>query len=282
MPVVQIFVRLLLLAVILFVLYIYMIMPRIFGRPDQSAFRGALFAHRGFFDTGKGIPENSMPAFRRAVAAGYCIELDVQLSKDGIPVVFHDFTLKRMTGRPGRVCDYTAEELSGFYLDSTSYTIPLFSDVLDLVHGETPLLVEIKSEGTNMEVCRKADALLRSYQGTYCIESFNPLVLLWYRRHHPQILRGQLSDRFLAQPQYRKVRLVLPCLALQNMMLDFLARPDFIAYNCRYGQNISRRLIRRLFGGKSAAYTIKSGRDFKEAKPHFDAFIFDSFDPGRL
>ena len=94
MPVVQIFVRLLLLAVILFVLYIYMIMPRIFGRPDQSAFRGALFAHRGFFDTGKGIPENSMPAFRRAVAAGYCIELDVQLSKDGIPVVFHDFTLK--------------------------------------------------------------------------------------------------------------------------------------------------------------------------------------------
>ena len=218
---VQIFVRLLLLAVILFVLYIYMIMPRIFGRPDQSAFRGALFAHRGFFDTGKGIPENSMPAFRRAVAAGYCIELDVQLSKDGIPVVFHDFTLKRMTGRPGRVCDYTAEELSGFYLDSTSHTIPLFSDVLDLVHGETPLLVEIKSEGTNMEVCRKADALLRSYQGTYCIESFNPLVLLWYRRHHPQILRGQLSDRFLAQPQYRKVRLVLPCLALQNMMLDF-------------------------------------------------------------
>ncbi len=201
---VQIFVRLLLLAVILFVLYIYMIMPRIFGRPDQSAFRGALFAHRGFFDTGKGIPENSMPAFR----------------------------LKRMTGRPGRVCDYTAEELSGFYLDSTSHTIPLFSDVLDLVHGKTPLLVEIKSEGTNMEVCRKADALLRSYQGTYCIESFNPLVLLWYRRHHPQILRGQLSDRFLAQPQYRKVRLVLPCLALQNMMLDFLARPDFIAYNC--------------------------------------------------
>ena len=125
---------------VLVVLYLLMIMPRLTNRRERKKFLNVYYAHRGLHDNETDAPENSMSAFCRAVEAGYGIELDVQVTKDKIPVVFHDFTLQRVCGQEGKVCDYTYEELQKFRLCKSSETIPLFEDVLKLVAGRFLLL----------------------------------------------------------------------------------------------------------------------------------------------
>lgn len=267
-------------AIVLLILYFVLICPRIFGRPKSRALGTKLFAHRGLFDSRAGVPENSMPAFRRAVDAGYGIELDVQMTKDRVPVVFHDFTLKRMCGVPGRVRDFTFEELQKLSLGESGEKIPKFSDVLALTDGKVPLIVEFKSNDTDMSLCAPIDAMLTKYRGDYCIESFNPLVLHWYRRHHNDVCRGQLSDGFLHDPEIHGVFYRTWFLfALQFLLTNILAKPDFIAYNQKYSGNISRRLCRNLFRIRSAAWTIRSEEQLTRARKSFDVCIFDSFIP---
>ena len=118
------------IVIVLVVLYFLMIMPRILHKPDTSYFCNWRYAHRGLHDNQSEAPENSLAAFRKAVEAGFGIELDIQLSKDRIPVVFHDFTLKRVCGAPGKVCDYTYEELQKFSLCGSGQKIPTLEEVL--------------------------------------------------------------------------------------------------------------------------------------------------------
>lgn len=141
-----------------------------------------IFAHRGLHDNNHQIPENSLAAFQRAVDAGYGIELDVQLSADRIPVVFHDATLSRMCGIDRRVDELTFAELRQLCLANTQEQIPSFQEALALVNGKVPLLVELKMERLDFDIPREADALLSEYSGDYCIESFHPAALYWYRK----------------------------------------------------------------------------------------------------
>ena len=138
----------------------------------------------------------------------------------------------------------------------------------------------MKVEYFDLRVCRAADRLLRDYKGTYCIESFNPLVLLWYRKNRPDVMRGQLSDGFVFQKEFRTPVKFAPGLFIQFLVTNCVTRPDFIAYNHKYQDNLSRFLYRALFRGKSAAWTVRSEDELQSAKPHFDVFIFDSFIPG--
>ena len=265
------------IVIVLVVLYFLMIMPRILHKPDTSYFCNWRYAHRGLHDNQSEAPENSLAAFRKAVEAGFGIELDIQLSKDRIPVVFHDFTLKRVCGAPGKVCDYTYEELQKFSLCDSGQKIPALEEVLKLVDGKVPLIVEFKIERTNLSLCPVADKLLRAYRGAYCMESFNPLGVWWYKKNHPELVRGQLSDAFLKEGEYVGVLYFV----LQNLLLNFLGKPDFVAYNHHYPQILSRRLCRSLYKNTAAAWTIKSEEELSEAKKHFDIFIFDSFVPER-
>lgn len=169
-------------------LYVFLMHPRI-CRADSSPFLGAFFAHRGLHDNNHQIPENSLAAFQRAVDAGYGIELDVQLSADRIPVVFHDATLSRMCSIDRRVDELTFAELRQLSLANTKEQIPSFQEALALVNGKVPLLVELKMEHLDFDIPRKADALLSEYSGDYCIESFHPAALYWYRKNRPQITR---------------------------------------------------------------------------------------------
>jgi glycerophosphoryl diester phosphodiesterase len=186
----------LIIIAVLAVLYVLALMPRMRHKPDKAPFQGVLYAHRGLHDNRGDAPENSMKAFEKAVEGGYGIELDVQLSKDKIPVIFHDFTLKRVCGNEGKVCDYTYEELSAFSLYGTKERIPKLEDFLKMVDGRVPLIVELKVEWTDISVCPLADGILSTYDGAYCIESFNPLALIWYRKNRNRVMRGQLSDAF--------------------------------------------------------------------------------------
>ena len=210
---------------------------------------------------------------------GYGIEFDIQVTKDGVPVVFHDFTLHRMCGQKGRVCDYTLEELRKFRLLDCGEPIPTFKEALRAVDGKVPLIIEMKVEYFDLRICRAADQLLRDYKGVYCIESFNPLVLLWYRKNRPDVMRGQLSDGFIFQKEFRTPVKIAPGFFIQFLVTNCVTRPDFIAYNHKYQGNLSRSLVRRLFKGKAAAWTVRSEDELQRAKPHFDVFIFDSFIP---
>ena len=221
-----------------------------------------------------------MEAFRRAADAGYGMEMDVQITKDGVPVVFHDFTLKRMCGKEGKVCDYTWQELKEMKLGKSRETIPLFAEVLKTVGGRVPLIVEIKVEWMDLRICPAADGLLRGYQGLYCIESFNPLVLLWYRKNHKEVVRGQLSDGFVKESSFRESwHLMIQNFLLQNLLFNWLTKPDFVAYNHKYARIPARRICRSLYKNMAAAWTIKSQEELEKARGQFDLFIFDSFVP---
>ena len=281
---------------ILAVLYLLMIMPRMTGRPDREPHISVLYAHRGLHDNSSDAPENSMAAFKKAVEAGYGIECDVQLTRDGIPVIFHDFTLKRVAryaegqaigdgplnedgtiSVPGKISNYTYEQLQQFHLLGSDEKIPKFEDFLKLVDGRVPLIVELKIELKDLSVCPAVDKLLSEYKGVYCIESFNPLGVLWYRKNRPDVMRGQLSDEFHKEDP-KEFNTVL-YFGLTHLFFNFLTRPDFIAFNRKYPKSFSLWLNRHLYKCLTAAWTIKSQEQLDKATEDFDIYIFDSFIP---
>ncbi len=254
-------------------LYLYLVAPRRKNRPDRSPFLGVHYAHRGLFDNQSDAPENSLAAYKKAVAAGYGIELDVQLSKDGIPVVFHDASLKRMCGTEGNVWDYTLAELKEMRLADSQECIPAFSEALKTIDGKVPLIVEYKLDVVNTTVCIRGNRLLKAYRGPYCIESFHPRALRWYRKHRPDVLRGQLAMDFKKDKgYYEKPGFFI----LSHLLTNVLTRPDFIAFRHTDASSFSRRVCRRL-GALSVAWTIKNQEQYEAAKDNFDLFIFDSF-----
>lgn len=254
-------------------LYLFLIAPKAAVRTKELL--GVHYAHRGLHDNQSIHPENSMNAFKKAIKAGYGIELDVQLTKDWVPVVFHDYTLDRVCGVEGKVYEYTYEELKQFKLGITQESIPRFEDVMKYIGGRVPVIVELKTEGMDMSLCAIVDKVLREYQGVYCIESFNPLAVYWFRRNHPEVIRGQLSDAFSKSDKYKGALYW----ALEHLLFNCLTKPDFIAYNHKYPRKLSRLLCRKLYRALAVAWTIKSEEELAEARKNFDLFIFDSFQP---
>ncbi len=260
--------------ILLFIVcYLFLILPRMFHKPDRSFLYGRHYAHRGLFDNDSDAPENSLGAFRHAVEAGYGIELDVQLSKDNVPVVFHDASLARMCGVDGHVWEYTLSELQQMHLAGSSATIPTFAEALAVIDRKVPIIVEYKLDVAQTTVCELGNDLLNAYGGPYCIECFHPLALIWYRKNRPDIIRGQLCEEFWRLEQYRNNPLLF---LLSQLLTNVATRPDFIAYNHKHASNLSRRLCRR-FGALSVAWTIKSEAEYEAVKDDFDLFIFDSF-----
>ncbi len=258
--------------IILFMLYIFLIFPRTVNKPSRAHLMKHLYAHRGLFDNTSEAPENSLTAFRNAVENGYGIELDVQLSKDKVPVVFHDATLKRMCGFDGNVWDYTLAELKSFKLLNSHETIPTFAEALEVIGGNVPIIIEYKLDVPSNEVCKLANELLKNYNGPYCIESFHPLALMWYRKNRPDVVRGQLSMNFGKDKKYKGKLLYV---FLTYLLTNVATRPDFIAYKHFDANNISRRLCGKL-GALRVAWTIRSQEQYEESKDKFDLFIFDS------
>ena len=241
-------------------------------RAGVERLTGIELAHRGLHENPV-LPENSLGAFQAAVDAGFGIELDVQLSQDGVPVVFHDQTLERVCGLSGSTRDYPFEKLAATPLfGQDGVGIPSFADVLKTVGGRVPLLVEIKGEDPDFRsTCQKAAALLDDYPGEYWVESFNPLAISWFRKNRPAVLRGQLAmayakhDKYKGKPKYR---------ILQSFLLNYRARPDFIAY--RVGETDDRSLcrLRRLYRVPVVLWTVKTPED-RAAAAGFDGVIFE-------
>lgn len=257
--------------VVLIVVYLFLVAPRMFGKPDRNMLFGVYYAHRGLFNNETDAPENSLRAIEKAVENGYGIEFDVQLSKDNIPVVFHDSSLKRMCGVEGKVWEYTLEELQKMKLADSNQTIPTFEQVLKTIDGKVPLIIEYKMDRPDTRVCELGNALLETYNGPYCIESFHPLAVQWYRKHRPDVIRGQLSENY-GKHGRKKIHFWI----MTNLLTNFMTRPDFIAYRHEDADTFARRICKGL-GALSVAWTIRSEEQYEKAKEKFDLFIFDSF-----
>ena len=230
-------------------------------------------AHRGLFNN-VDIPENSIPAFIEARENNFGIELDVQMSSDGVLVVFHDDSLKRMTGADGLVCEKTFEELRKLRLLDTDCQIPTFEEFLQAAGGVN-LVVEIKTHKNIGELEQKVVDALANYQGNYCIESFNPYIVRWFKVHAPHIIRGQLATD-LKNTKMAKWKVWM----LKHLKLCKWNGSQFIAYDAEYISTVKE--VKR-FGKKIPiiCWTIKSQEQYDNLKDHFENIIFDSFMPIR-
>ena len=269
------------------------------GEYIALARRMALRAGYGSIDEpGPLAPENSLAAFAAAAEAGYGIELDVQLTLDNKAVVCHDPDLLRVAGDPRNIRDLTYDELVRIPLFPTAAPgaevspllpgatenpplvttpsqapagyyqhVPLLEDVLRVVDGRVPIIVEFKFENyrtwddRDEELMQTAAALLDAYQGLYVVESFNPAAMNWYKREHPDVCRGQLAE----DTEFTK-----------NPVLWMAGKLMFNEF--RNGNGAMLRFVRRM-GAMAVAWTVRTSDELAGAQPYFDRFIFEAFVP---
>ena len=263
------------LLLLLLCLYLLLLVPRRghSGWDTLAAFR---YAHRGLHDKAQGIPENSIAAFRRAVDHGFGAELDIHLLKDGSLAVFHDSSLQRICGVEGNIEDLTAEDLQHYHLLGTEETIPLFTDVLALFADKTPLIVELKVVDDNAAALTDAAmAVLRNWNGTYCVESFHPAVIRHMKQHYPDVIRGQLSENFF----HNRHMPIFPAFLATFLLTTTFTRPDFIAYKHQDRKNISLRLMRKLYGVHEVGWTIRDPSVMAQLEQDGVTPIFENFIP---
>lgn len=264
-----------LLAVIFAVCYVFLIMPRVSDRADMELL-ATDYAHRGLH--GGAYPENSLPAFYAAVRQGYGIELDVRLTRDGEVAVFHDATAKRMCGYGKKIEGLTLAQLKALRLGGTEFTVPTLAEVLELVDGASPLLIEIKGEGGSADrLCRCVAELLDTYPGAFAIQSFDPKILGWFKRYRPRFARGQLVCPLKSVRGRKHPRLT--AFALSNMLTNVISRPDFISVNGRQLKNPSFRICVALFKCRAFVWTVRTPRQYRHVHRLGLFAIFENFNP---
>lgn len=253
-------------------LYLYAIAPETSRRNQMTAYHGTMFAHRGYHCIEKGIPENSIPAFRAALSKNYGIELDIHITQDNRIIVFHDDSLKRVCGLDNQPENMTLAELKKLTLLGTKEHIPTFEEVLKLVNGKVPLLIELKLPGQSTALCEKAYRILKNYHGPYLIQSFNTLGLRWFYENAPHVLRGQLASNLTKSD--KKPHWVFRFLA-KHLMLDFWGRPDFISYKLKDLPTLNTSLLRKIFNSPFAVWTLRDENSLKEGIRCYDMQIFE-------
>lgn len=257
----------------LLLLWLFAIAPR--PRKKQVTPFLRPFAHRGLWTAD--LPENSLGAIRAAVERGFAVELDIQLSADGEVMVFHDYTLDRVCGRTGKVCELSAAELGRLPLGGVeSECIPTLRAVLDTVGGQVPLLIELKGEGANTALVGAALAVLDGYTGPWCMQSFNPLLLRALKKQAPHVLRGLLSTDLNKE---KKSGSKLLNLALSAHLFNFLCRPAFLAFDQKYPRRLGLRAGLGLFGAAPLVYTVKTEQAYAAYVQAGICPIFDEFCP---
>lgn len=248
--------------------------------------RSRPIAHRGLHDESKGVVENSLSAFRAAADAGYPIELDVQLSRDGEAMVFHDPFLDRMTGVKGRVCDFTAAELGRLRLGGTADPLPTLAQVFDAVGGRVPILIETKRLDYPVGPLEERVArLIVAYGRPVAIHSFSPDSLGWFAEHLPAVPRGQIAMDYAhagtSQEYTSRGDVMLSGLhkwALTNLLRFRTARPDFVSYDLDDLPSAATTVARWL-GLPIVAWTVNSPEAASRARQLADNIIFETIRP---
>lgn len=226
-------------------------------------------AHRGLHNDE--IPENSLLAFQKAVEKGLPIELDVRVIDDGTVIVFHDDTLGRMTDKDGYASSLRESDLGELYLKGSDQTIPTFRQVLELVDGKVPLLIETKVTAKVGVLESKVIEMLKDYKGEYAVQSFDPYSLEYFLRHAPDIARGQLSATFNKSSGLSLIKRM----AMSHLKVTKISEPHFISYN---GGNLPNKYVAKT-GLPTLAWTVRSISEYEKIKDHCDNIIFEGFTP---
>ena len=224
-------------------------------------------AHRGLW--GENIVENSLSAYENAVINGYPIEIDLYSSIDGELFSFHDQNLERMTGQGGYIYQKTAKELKTLKLNGSNESIPTFNEVLSVVDGKVPLLIELKDQPDKTYVDKVVERL-KSYKGEFAIQSFNPLYIKRVKKLAPFFLRGILGTK-----THSKNLPFIKRQVIKNMLLSFLIKPDFISYSFE-DLPLKKCKAKRL---PVITWTITNENDYKRIKPYAKNIIFENFIP---
>ena len=237
-------------------------------RPDPARthwLRNWTYAHRGLH--GPQVPENSLAGFAGAIEAGLGIECDIQRSRDGAAMLVHDWELERLTGVKGKLADYSADELAQIAFLDAEHKLARLDDLLELVDGSVPILIEIKSRpGYDVKrSCRAVAASLAGYRGSHAVMSFDPRVSRWFRRNSPHTVQG-LVMREDAVGYTRK--------AWQRRLALWIARPEFIAYHVAALPNPMVRSLRGA-GLPVLTWTVDTPALLEHAREHADAPIVE-------
>ena len=223
-------------------------------------------AHRGLHS--KTVPENSLTAFQKAVEGRFPIELDVHLIKSGEVVVLHDDNLKRMCGIEKEIAKCTFTEIRELYLKHTRERVPLLSEVLAVVNGKVPLLIELKYDQPTGKLEAAVIEILKNYKGKYALQSFSPLSLRWLKKNAPDVPRGQLASDFKNSGEVSSI--MKP--ALKNLWFSPLNKPDFISYDIHALPN-KRVEKMRAQGLPVLGWTVKKVAESQEALKYCNNII---------
>lgn len=266
-----------LVIVVCILVYFFLLMPNVSNPADMETLRQN-YAHRGLWN--EQLPENSLAAFAYAVRWGYGIELDVQLSRDQQLMVFHDADLKRMCGVNRRVSDLTCAELKALRLAGTDQTIPTLAEVLQLVKGRVPLMIEIKGEKADVALCVRLTRLLDSYRGAFCVISFSPLILNWFKNYRPCYARGQLVPKMkkpkkgMAKKGSRFVTFLL-----SHMLTNVISRPDFISVEQSLRKRPSVLFCTRALHLPCFSWTVRTPEEFRNCRRFGSFAVFERIRP---
>lgn len=251
--------------------------------PLPAEFLQAPITHRGLHDLAVGIPENSLAAARAAIAGGFGIECDIQPSSDGVPMVFHDYDLRRLTGRTGRIRGMKAAELQALPLLGGDEGIPTLAALLDLIAGRVPLLIEIKDQdgamGPDVGALEAAVAeALRGYRGPVAVMSFNPNSVEAMARSAPDVARGLVTSA------YRPENWPLLPAATRDRMRDI---PDYDRVGASFisheASDLDRPRVAELRdrGAAILTWTIRSPEDEATARRVAQNVTFEGYRPAR-
>jgi glycerophosphoryl diester phosphodiesterase len=235
---------------------------------------GPPVAHRGLWSP-DGAPENSLAAFQAASAAGYGIELDVQLSADGEAVVFHDDDLQRMTGVAGGVAEHTAADLGGLKLAGTDERIPTLLETLALVGRRALVLVELKTPAGQVgPLEQRVHEIIMDHAGPVALIGFNPYSHAWFAERFPGVLRG------LDSYSYRDAKGVSPAQRESFAALEHvsIARPHFLALGLDMLPSAAAAR-RRAAGMPVVAWTVRAPAQWEAVRQGCDNLIFEGFRP---
>ncbi len=239
-------------------------------------------AHRGLHDKARGIIENSTSAAEAAVARGFAIECDVQLTADGEAVVFHDFTLERLTDATGRVDALAAQALGGVAMKGTADRIPTLSAFLARIAGRVPVVVEIKSRfDGDMRLARRTAEVVRDFAGPVALKSFDPEVVAALRMLAPAHPRGIVAMNDYSYPDYAALDAGQRH-ALANLLHFTETQPDFISWRVRDLPSAAPFLCRAALGLPLMTWTVRTPEDVARARAHADQMVFEGFLPTDL
>lgn len=246
-------------------------------RPDWLTARP--IAHRGLHDAAAGRVENSLSAARAAIDAGCAIECDVQMSSDGEAMVFHDFTLDRLTQARGRVDAMTAADLARLALKDGPDRIPTLSDLLMAIDGRVPLIVEVKSRfDGDARLTRRTCEIMRQHGGPVALKSFDPAVLIAARPLCAGAPLGIVAMNGYDYPDYAALAPDRKH-ALANLLHFGETRPDFLSWRVRDLPTAAAYLCRAALRLPVMAWTVRNAMERARAAAHADQMVFEGFRP---